>query len=136
MLQPVRDSLAKDEPLVWSRVHNIPDFVYFNHSIHVQKGVGCASCHGRVDQMPMTWKAEPMTMEWCLNCHRNPERHLRERARHLQHGIRPHGAPAARARAQAGEAQSHTRGSADQLLDVPSMSQRPDADQTTTGAST
>ncbi len=79
MLQPVRDSLAQDKPLVWNRVHNIPDFVYFNHSIHVQKGVGCASCHGRIDQMPMTWKAEPMTMEWCLNCHRNPELHLRER---------------------------------------------------------
>ena len=79
MLEPVRDSLARNEPLVWNRVHNLPDFVYFNHSIHVQKGVGCASCHGRVDQMPMTWKAEPMTMEWCLNCHRNPELHLRER---------------------------------------------------------
>ncbi len=79
MLQPVRDSLAQDKPLVWNRVHNLPDFVYFNHSIHVQKGVGCASCHGRIDRMPMTWKAEPMTMEWCLNCHRNPELHLRER---------------------------------------------------------
>jgi hypothetical protein len=79
MLQPVRDSLAQDKPLVWNRVHNLPDFVYFNHKIHVQKGVGCASCHGRIDRMPMTWKAEPMTMEWCLNCHRNPELHLRER---------------------------------------------------------
>jgi ferredoxin len=78
MLEPVRASLAKNQPLAWSRVHNLPDFVYFNHSIHVQKGVGCASCHGRVDQMPITWKAEPMTMEWCLNCHRNPELHLRE----------------------------------------------------------
>ena len=79
MLQPVRDSLAENKPLVWSRVHNLPDFVYFNHSIHVQKGVGCASCHGRVDQMPLMWKAEPMTMEWCLSCHRNPEKHLRPR---------------------------------------------------------
>jgi hypothetical protein len=79
MLQPVRESLAEDKPLVWNRVHNLPDFVYFNHKIHVQKGVGCASCHGRIDRMPMTWKAEPMTMEWCLNCHRNPELHLRER---------------------------------------------------------
>jgi hypothetical protein len=79
MLEPVRESLAKDQPLVWNRVHNLPDFVYFNHSIHIQKGVGCVSCHGRVDKMPLMWKAEPMTMEWCLNCHRNPEQHLRER---------------------------------------------------------
>jgi hypothetical protein len=79
MLEPVRESLAKNQPLVWNRVHNIPDFVYFNHAIHIQKGVGCASCHGRVDQMPLMWKAEPMTMEWCLDCHRNPERHLRGR---------------------------------------------------------
>jgi hypothetical protein len=79
MLEPVRESLAKNQPLVWNRVHNLPDFVYFNHSIHIQKGVGCVSCHGRVDKMPLMWKAEPMTMEWCLNCHRNPEQHLRDR---------------------------------------------------------
>jgi hypothetical protein len=77
MLEPVRVSLAKDEPIHWNRVHDMPDFVYFNHSIHVQKGVGCASCHGPVDQMPLAWKAEPMTMKWCLDCHRHPEKHLR-----------------------------------------------------------
>ena len=77
MLEPVRASLRERRPLAWSRVHDIPDFVYFHHGIHVQKGVACTSCHGRVDQMPLMWKEEPMTMEWCLNCHRHPERHLR-----------------------------------------------------------
>ena len=70
-----------NKPIRWNRVHDLPDYVYFNHAIHVQKGVGCVSCHGRVDQMPMTWKAEPMTMEWCLECHRHPEQHLRPRGR-------------------------------------------------------
>lgn len=77
MLEPVRMSLARDVPIAWTRVHDLPDFVYFHHGIHVQKGVGCVECHGRVDQMPLTWKAEPMTMEWCLECHRNPEKRLR-----------------------------------------------------------
>jgi hypothetical protein len=77
MLEPVRASLREGKPLKWTRVHDLPDFVYFDHSIHVNKGVGCVSCHGRVDRMPLTWKAEPMTMEWCLDCHRHPEKHLR-----------------------------------------------------------
>jgi hypothetical protein len=76
-LAAVRTSLANAEPLKWERVHDLPDFVYFNHGIHVQKGVGCASCHGRVDLMPLTWKVEPLTMQWCLHCHRHPEEHLR-----------------------------------------------------------
>src|SRR5271155_3723411 len=80
MLAPVRTSMRTSTPIRWNRVHDLPDYVFFNHSIHVQKGVGCASCHGPVDQLPMTWKAEPMTMEWCLRCHRAPERHLRPRA--------------------------------------------------------
>jgi hypothetical protein len=79
MLEPVRASLATRQPIVWTRVHNLPDFVYFNHSIHIQKGIGCVSCHGRVDKMPMMWKEEPMTMAWCLECHRHPEQHLREK---------------------------------------------------------
>src|SRR5271170_2044521 len=79
VLEPVRTSLAENQPLKWTRVHDLPDFVYFNHAIHVQKGVGCVSCHGRVDQMPLAWKEEPMTMEWCLECHRHPERHLRDK---------------------------------------------------------
>jgi hypothetical protein len=76
-LEPVRESYATGMPLPWTRVHDLPDFVYFNHSIHVQKGVGCETCHGPVDDMPLMWKAEPMTMEWCLECHREPERFLR-----------------------------------------------------------
>ena len=77
MLAPVRASLAEDRPLRWTRVHDLPDFVYFHHGVHVQKGIGCVSCHGRVDRMPLMWKEEPMTMEWCLECHRHPERHIR-----------------------------------------------------------
>jgi hypothetical protein len=79
MLEPVRASLKTNEPLVWTRLNDLPDFVYFHHAIHIQKGVGCVSCHGRVDQMPLTWKEEPLTMEWCLDCHRHPERNLRPR---------------------------------------------------------
>jgi hypothetical protein len=76
-LEPVRKSLRDNEPIRWSRVHDLPDYVFFNHAIHLKKGVGCVSCHGRVDMMPLTWKAEPLTMEWCLGCHRAPEKHLR-----------------------------------------------------------
>jgi hypothetical protein len=77
MLEPVRKSMRTNEPIRWNRVHDLPDYAYFNHAIHVKKGVGCASCHGRIDQMPLTWKEQPLTMEWCLGCHRHPERHLR-----------------------------------------------------------
>lgn len=79
MLEPVRESYDTGEPLVWQRVHDVPDFVYFDHSIHVQKGIGCETCHGNVDEMPLMHKAEPMTMEWCLECHRQPEQHIRPR---------------------------------------------------------
>jgi hypothetical protein len=79
VLQPVRDSLQNGTPLRWTRVHDLPDYVFFNHSIHVSKGIGCASCHGRVDRMPITWKAQPLYMRWCLDCHRAPEEHLRPR---------------------------------------------------------
>lgn len=79
MLAPVRQSLEYDRPLQWTRVNDLPDFVYFNHSIHVSKGVGCVTCHGRVDQMPLTWKAHSLYMEWCLDCHRAPERYIRPR---------------------------------------------------------
>src|SRR6266436_1905644 len=67
MLEPVRASYSSGKPIVWSRVHRLPDFVHFNHGIHVAKGVGCASCHGRIDKMPLTFQASPLTMEWCLN---------------------------------------------------------------------
>lgn len=77
MLAPVRQSLAAQKPLVWNRVNQLPDFVFFNHSIHVQKGIGCSTCHGRVDQMPLTQKAQSLYMRWCLDCHEAPERQLR-----------------------------------------------------------
>src|SRR5205823_3561735 len=76
-LEIVRTSYKENKPLEWTRVHDLPDYVYFNHSIHVNKGVGCASCHGRVDQMPMVFQAASLQMEWCLACHRQPERYLR-----------------------------------------------------------
>jgi hypothetical protein len=79
MLAPVRESFADGSPIRWTRVNDLPDFVYFDHSIHVAKGIGCASCHGRVDQMPLLYRAESLQMEWCLECHRNPERFVRPR---------------------------------------------------------
>ena len=79
MLEPVRESFASGKPLVWSRVHRLPDFVHFNHSIHVAKGVGCATCHGRIDKMSLTYQASPLTMQWCLDCHDHPERYVRPR---------------------------------------------------------
>lgn len=79
MLQRVRESYFTGQPIPWKRVHALPDFVYFNHSIHVNKGVGCTECHGRVDQMAAVAKAGSLQMEWCLDCHRNPEPHLRPR---------------------------------------------------------
>jgi hypothetical protein len=77
LLEPVRASFASGKPIVWSRVHRVPDFVHFNHSIHVAKGIGCASCHGRIDKMNLVYQASPMTMEWCLSCHREPEKYIR-----------------------------------------------------------
>ena len=79
LLAPVRQSLADGKPLVWGRVNNLPDYVYFNHSIHIAKGVGCSSCHGEVDQMPLPYKAASLTMEFCLACHRDPGPQLRPR---------------------------------------------------------
>lgn len=76
-LQPVRDSYATGRPVEWIRVHDLPDFVYFNHSAHVSRGVGCVSCHGRVDKMDVVSQVEPLSMGWCLDCHREPDRHLR-----------------------------------------------------------
>lgn len=79
-LEPVRASFRTDQSLQWVKVHDLPDFVYFNHSIHVNKGVGCATCHGRVDQMQLMWTVNTLQMEWCLDCHRNPEKYVRPRA--------------------------------------------------------
>lgn len=80
LLEPVRASWRTDTSIEWIKVHDLPDFVYFNHSIHIHKGIGCVSCHGRIDQMNLTWQASALTMEWCLDCHRNPQPHLRPRA--------------------------------------------------------
>jgi len=77
MLAPVRESWATGESLEWTRVNDLPDFVYFNHSIHVNNGIGCATCHGRVDQMPLTWREKPLFMKWCLECHRDPAQFVR-----------------------------------------------------------
>jgi len=76
-LEPVRASLQTGKPLEWTRVHDLPDYVYFNHSIHVKKGVGCSTCHGPIDQMPVVYQAATLQMEWCLECHRAPERFVR-----------------------------------------------------------
>jgi hypothetical protein len=78
-LEPVRASWRPGESIEWIRVNDLPDFVYFNHSIHVQKGIGCTSCHGRVDMMNLTWQEESLQMEWCLSCHRHPEDQIRPR---------------------------------------------------------
>ena len=77
LLEPVRQSWATGASIQWIRVHDLPDYVYFNHEIHVNKGLGCASCHGRVDEMPLMYQQNTLQMEWCLNCHRNPAVNLR-----------------------------------------------------------
>jgi len=77
LLSVVRKHYFTDRPIPWNRVHNLPDFVYFNHSIHVNKGVGCVTCHDRVDRMAAIQQVQPLTMKWCLDCHRDPAQHLR-----------------------------------------------------------
>lgn len=79
MLEPVRESFRTDKPIEWTRVHRLPDHVYFNHSIHVNKGVGCTSCHGDIDKMPLVRQANSLLMSWCLDCHRYPEQQVRPR---------------------------------------------------------
>jgi len=76
-LLPVRESYASGMPVEWIRVHDLPDFVYFNHSAHVRRGVGCVECHGRVDKMEVVYQAKALSMAWCLGCHRDPDAHLR-----------------------------------------------------------
>jgi Cytochrome c7 and related cytochrome c len=79
VLEPVRQSFSTGQPIRWNRVNNVPDFVYFDHSIHVQKGVGCSTCHGPIDQMPLTYKTQTFQMSFCLDCHQDPSRFLRPR---------------------------------------------------------
>jgi len=89
ILEPVRASFRDDKPLHWTRVHDLPDFVYFNHSVHVKKGVGCETCHGRVDRMPLMRQQNSLQMEWCINCHRTPENYVRPRSEVYTMGYRP-----------------------------------------------
>ncbi len=77
ILEPVRESWRSGRSIQWNRVHDLPGYVYFNHSIHVTKGMGCQTCHGQVDKMPMVWKENTLLMEWCLDCHRAPEKYIR-----------------------------------------------------------
>jgi ferredoxin len=79
MLEPVRASLRTGTSIQWTRVHDLPDFAGFDHSIHLNKGVGCSACHGQVEQMPLMWQAASLQMEWCLDCHRAPEKYVRPR---------------------------------------------------------
>lgn len=76
-LAPIRDSFTTGQPIAWNRIHDLADYVYFNHSIHVNKGFGCVTCHGRVDEMPLMYRERSLLMEWCLDCHRNPARYIR-----------------------------------------------------------
>lgn len=78
-LAPLHASIRDGRPIAWQRVHDLPDFAYFNHSIHVAKGVGCTTCHGAVDEMPLMRRVQSLEMQWCLDCHRHPEQHVRPR---------------------------------------------------------
>ena len=79
VLAPVRQSFSRSTPLKWNRVHDLPGYVYFDHSIHIAKGIGCSTCHGRIDQMPLTRKTQTLYMKWCLDCHREPQKYIRPR---------------------------------------------------------
>ncbi len=89
MLAPLRESWSSGKPLTWLRLNDLPDFVYFDHAIHVHKGVGCATCHGRVDEMPLTWRQRPFYMHECLDCHRHPEGNLQPRETVFDLGWKP-----------------------------------------------
>ncbi|HEY7442639.1 MAG TPA: cytochrome c3 family protein [Vicinamibacterales bacterium] len=88
-LEPLRASATMGIPLQWTRVYDLPDFAYFDHSIHVRKGVGCSTCHGRIDQMPLVRQQASLQMNWCLDCHRHPERYVRPRSAIFQMDYRP-----------------------------------------------
>jgi formate-dependent nitrite reductase cytochrome c552 subunit len=76
-LQPVRDSWATGQPITWVKIHNVPDYAYFNHSVHVNRGVSCVVCHGKVNEMSVVFQHESQSMGWCLQCHRNPQEYVR-----------------------------------------------------------
>jgi len=79
-LEPVRESYRTNTPIEWERVHDLPEYAYFNHSIHVAKGVGCSTCHGQIDNMPAVFQENTLQMEWCLSCHREPEKYIRPKS--------------------------------------------------------
>jgi hypothetical protein len=89
MLEPIRESFRSGNSIQWMRVHDLPGFVYFNHSIHVAKGMGCAVCHGRVDQMPLMYQQNSLFMEWCLDCHRQPGKYIRPKDKVFQMDYKP-----------------------------------------------
>jgi hypothetical protein len=89
LLEPVRQAYRTGVPIQWERVHDLPDFVFFNHSVHLAKGIGCESCHGRVDRMPLIWREATLQMSWCLDCHRAPEKYVRPRERVFEMGWQP-----------------------------------------------
>jgi hypothetical protein len=88
-LEPVRESYRTDRSIEWTRVHDLPDFAYFNHSIHIKKGMACEVCHGRVDKMPLMYQRASLQMEWCLECHRHPEKYVRRREDVYKMGYEP-----------------------------------------------
>jgi cytochrome c peroxidase len=79
LLEPIRESWRTGIPVQWERVHDLPDFTYFHHGVHVSKGIGCSTCHGPVNEMPLIHQVAPLQMAWCLDCHNNPEKHVRPR---------------------------------------------------------
>lgn len=95
MLEPVRESLVDNKPLHWVRVAKLPDYVFFRHDVHIAKGVGCVSCHGPIDKMPLTYRAKALTMEFCLDCHRDPTPHLRPPDKVTDMEWKPAGSPRA-----------------------------------------
>ncbi len=99
-LLPVRQAFFENAPLRWIRVHDLPDYVYFNHSAHVTRGVGCESCHGRLDQMVKVYQAKPLTMSWCIECHRNPTPNLRDPANVTVMGYQPRAGEGAEVKAR------------------------------------
>jgi hypothetical protein len=84
LLAPVRESLAKGQPLAWNRVNRLPDYAYFDHHVHVNNGVPCAACHGALRTMPLTRQTSPLSMKWCVDCHRDPEQRIVAPAREYQ----------------------------------------------------
>ena len=89
LLEPVRESYRTNQSIKWEKVHDLPDYVYFNHSIHIKKGVGCETCHGRIDTMALTYQQNSLEMRWCLDCHRNPEKYVRPREFITKMGYEP-----------------------------------------------